>query len=173
MPLTAAQIATATGCPIGNVEAIWPLVVAALEEQGIRSDLVEVGTAATIAVETGIFLPIREKRAKRERQPDLWALQERYWPSGYYGRGLVQETWWENYHKDGKALGIDLVGNPDKALEFETSARILALRMKASGAAAAADGQDWRRVRRKINGGYTAWNDFNAIVCRMLEVLGV
>jgi hypothetical protein len=40
----------------------------------------------------------------------------RYYP--YYGRGLVQITWKENYEKFGKLLGIDLVTNPDLALDF-------------------------------------------------------
>lgn len=47
----------------------------------------------------------------------------RYHP--YYGRGLVQLTWLENYRKVGKFYGIDLVTNPDMAMEPALSARIL------------------------------------------------
>lgn len=43
----------------------------------------------------------------------------------YYGRGLVQITWKENYAKFSKLLGIDLVGNPDLALDWDTSLHIL------------------------------------------------
>jgi hypothetical protein len=47
----------------------------------------------------------------------------RYWP--YYGRGLVQLTWEENYRKMGTFLGIDLVGNPDLALELPHAVTIM------------------------------------------------
>lgn len=35
----------------------------------------------------------------------------------YYGRGLVQLTWYENYALMTKLLGVDLVVNPDLALD--------------------------------------------------------
>lgn len=43
----------------------------------------------------------------------------------YYGRGLVQLTWLSNYRKMGEALGLDLVANPDLALDPQVSVRIL------------------------------------------------
>ena len=43
----------------------------------------------------------------------------------YYGRGHVQLTWYENYEKFGKLLGIDLLNNPDLALDMNTSIRIM------------------------------------------------
>jgi hypothetical protein len=43
----------------------------------------------------------------------------------YYGRGHVQLTWMTNYQKMGDILGIDLVANPDLALDPTVSVRIL------------------------------------------------
>lgn len=43
----------------------------------------------------------------------------------YYGRGLVQLTWRENYEKQGARLGIDLLGNPDLALDPSYAANIM------------------------------------------------
>lgn len=43
----------------------------------------------------------------------------------YFGRGLVQLTWESNYLKAGTALGIDLVGKPELALDCSVSSRIL------------------------------------------------
>jgi putative chitinase len=43
----------------------------------------------------------------------------------YYGRGLVQLTWADNYKKMGKILGKDLYKNPDLALEPEISVEIM------------------------------------------------
>ncbi|WMT90178.1 hypothetical protein [Pelagibacterium sp. H642] len=47
----------------------------------------------------------------------------RYYP--FYGRGLVQLTWEDNYRRVGGFYGIDLVGHPDKAMEPALSVRIL------------------------------------------------
>jgi hypothetical protein len=43
----------------------------------------------------------------------------------WFGRGFVQLTWRENYEKLGEALGFDLVGNPDMALDPTIAAAIL------------------------------------------------
>ena len=49
----------------------------------------------------------------------------RYYP--YYGRGFVQITWKENYEKFSKLLGIDIVNDPDFALEPIVAVDILVL----------------------------------------------
>jgi hypothetical protein len=43
----------------------------------------------------------------------------------YYGRGDVQLTWYENYEKMGKLLGVPLLEEPELALVPEISARIM------------------------------------------------
>lgn len=43
----------------------------------------------------------------------------------FRGRGFVQLTGRANYAKASKKLGVDLVGNPDAALDAQTAARIL------------------------------------------------
>lgn len=43
----------------------------------------------------------------------------------YFGRGLVQLTWKNNYEKAGKRFGVDLVNHPEKALEMELAVKIL------------------------------------------------
>jgi putative chitinase len=60
---------------------------------------------ATIRWETmHTFLPIKEKRFNREKNPREAARQDRYWNTGYYGRGYVQITWQDNYRKVGEGL---------------------------------------------------------------------
>jgi hypothetical protein len=79
---------------------------------------------ATAYWESGrTFQPVKEKRAGR-LQAKLRTLQDRYWFTGFFGRGLVQITWEENYEKFG------IADNPDKALEPETAYEILSTGMK-------------------------------------------
>jgi predicted chitinase len=66
------------------------------------------------------FRPVREA---------FWLSEEwrrnnlRYYP--YYGRGYVQITWKNNYKKFSDILGIDLVNNPDQAMNPNISLFIL------------------------------------------------
>lgn len=43
----------------------------------------------------------------------------------YYGRGFVQLTWEANYRKASAVVGVDLVADPDRALELPIAAAIL------------------------------------------------
>lgn len=42
----------------------------------------------------------------------------------YYGRGLIQLIWSQNYKKIASIIGVDIYGNPDLALDTSTSAAI-------------------------------------------------
>lgn len=70
-----------------------------------------------------LFKPIKEIRAKPGTE--VWKMQNRYWDSGYYGRGFAQITWRKNYAKFSAILGVDLVGTPDQALDVDIAAKIL------------------------------------------------
>lgn len=43
----------------------------------------------------------------------------------FAGRGYVQLTWRDNYKRAGEKLGVDLVGNPDLAMNKDIAAMIL------------------------------------------------
>lgn len=82
---------------------------------------------------------------------------KRYYP--YFGRGFVQLTWLENYRKQGLRIGADLVNNPDKVLDVEISADILAWGMKHGDFTGKklsdyinAEKKDYINARRIING---------------------
>ena len=43
----------------------------------------------------------------------------------YRGRGYVQMTWHNNYLHAGAICGVDLVGNPDLALDYDIAAKVM------------------------------------------------
>lgn len=48
----------------------------------------------------------------------------------YAGRGYVQLTWKDNYRQMGKVLGVDLVNNPDRAMEPAIAYAIMSYGMR-------------------------------------------
>jgi hypothetical protein len=113
---------------------------------------------ATIAHETAwTFLPIKEYRAKKGSRG--YNNQNRYWLSGYYGRGYVQLTWDYNYIKAGKKLGQPLATNPALALRNDIAFQILTYGMhegwftgKKLSDYINAKTKDYKNARRIING---------------------
>jgi predicted chitinase len=77
----------------------------------------------------------------------------------YYGRGFVQLTWKENYRKMSPVCGVDLVKNPEKALELKNCVEILFFGMingsftgKKLSDYFNQNKEDWFNARRIING---------------------
>ena len=101
--------------------------------------------------------PIKEYRAKAGTHH--YTVQNKYWGSGYYGRGYVQLTWDYNYKKFGSLLGVDLLGNPDQALRPDIAGKIICLGMakglftgKGLNNYFTSSSSDWTNARRIING---------------------
>ncbi len=178
MPLTPDQIAVATRSPLHAVVSNWPLIRMALDEKGILTNLVEVAAAATIAIETArTFRPINEYGGPAyftrmyEHRRDLGNVLPGD-GARYHGRGYIQITGRGNYRAFSQAAGAPLEDHPEMALEPVTSARILASYFQTRRVDVAANAQDWRKVRRLVNGGYNGWDEFNEAVCALLEAIG-
>lgn len=77
----------------------------------------------------------------------------------YRGRGFVQLTGKANYAEASKALGIDLVNNPELAADPANAAKISTWFWKRSGAGAAAREGDLKASRKRINGGLNGMAD--------------
>ncbi len=180
MSLTCREIATALKAPLEAVETHWPLLVSALRERGIRSDLVEIAVAATVNVETARrFAPIHEFGG-RDPQAYFTKHYEGRRDLGnvaagdgalFHGRGFIQITGRANYREAGKLLGLPLEANPDMVLDPEVSARILANFFLTRHIDMAANAQDWDKVRTRVNGGSNGLEDFRKDVRSLLEVL--
>ena len=101
-------------------------IVAAFEQYG-DGDQRKLAYILALSYHESRLKPIKEIRAKQGTE--VWYIQEKYWGSGYYGRGFVQITWKDNYAKFSKILGVDLVGNPDLALDSDIAAKIAVIGM--------------------------------------------
>jgi putative chitinase len=73
----------------------------------------------------------------------------------FKGRGYVQLTGRDNYKRIGTQLGVDLVGNPDKANDPLTAGLILAkfIKNKEADVRAALAKKDLKTARKLVNGG--------------------
>ena len=183
-------IASILGAPLANVEANWPLIQGALIAAGIGSQLVQVAALATLGVEAdkpGVnnprdFTPCRESWAKG-MTPEAY-FTKMYWDNlhvrhmlgnlspkdayTYFGRGFLQLTGRDNYHLFGERNGIDLLANPDLALDPAISARLFADYFVLKNVAQAAEARDWFRVRTRVNGGSNGWDRFSELVNQLL-----
>jgi putative chitinase len=72
----------------------------------------------------------------------------------YKGRGPIQLTGRANYRAAGKALGIDLEGNPARAKDPDVAFRIAGWYWSSRNLNTYADAGNFREVTRRINGGY-------------------
>lgn len=77
----------------------------------------------------------------------------------YRGRGDIQLTGKTQYADMGKKLGVDLVNNPDLAMDPKYSAQIAVQHWKGSGADKAAMAGDIDRARKLTNGGTNGLED--------------
>lgn len=59
----------------------------------------------------------------KERGSESYLRSKRYYP--YIGYGYVQLTWEDNFRRVGKLIGVDLLKNPEKALEKDIASEIL------------------------------------------------
>lgn len=108
----------------GNADTLAYALATAYHETGGRMVPVREGFASTDAGARRAVLNLAKKRGPNT------AVAKYAKPAGphghvYYGRGLVQLTWLENYAKSSADAGVDLVKYPDKIMAPEIGARVL------------------------------------------------
>lgn len=154
------QMLTGTSRP--NVTTNLPNVLTALRAKAMVDRPMILVTLATIYVETGQFDPIPEGISQYNTSPggqpfDLYNGRMGNGPNGamYKGRGFIQLTGHDNYRDIGAAIGVDLVNNPDLALDPVIAATILAefLKRAENTIRFALAGQDLTSAREAVNGG--------------------
>jgi predicted chitinase len=80
----------------------------------------------------------------------------------YKGRGPIQLTGRANYRKAGEALGLNLEANPEQVVYHDIGCLVAAwfwADKKLNELADEASEDAFRRITRRINGGYNGWQD--------------
>jgi putative chitinase len=77
----------------------------------------------------------------------------------FIGRGMLQVTGREDYDRYGKTLGIDMVADPELAIDPRYTLKIAALEWDAKQCNSDADEDSIRKVTKKINGGLVGLAD--------------
>mgnify|MGYP001440910347 CR=1 FL=1 len=155
---------------IGAIGAAWRRLAVGEDPRGLAYCL------ATAFHETaGTMRAVRETLARSDAEAvarldrafaagRLPQVRRPYWrPDAdgrtWYGRGLVQITHKANYERLSEATGVDLVSDPDRALELDVAAAVLVAGMVRglfSGRRLSEffDGttEDWTGARRIVNG---------------------
>ena len=156
--------------------AYLPHLAQAMAERGITTPRRKAAFLAQLALESGELRWMEEiaSGAAYEGRTDLGNTQ----PGDgvrYKGRGPIQLTGRANYRAAGKALGIDLENNPQRAAEPDVGFRIAAWFWNSRDLNALADAgtvEAFREITRRINGGYNGWEQRLAYWRRAQSVLG-
>jgi putative chitinase len=77
----------------------------------------------------------------------------------YRGRGYIQITGKDGYRQTGLRAGLDLVANPEKAIETEHALRVACAFWKWKDLNPLCDQRKFEEVTRRINGGLIGYDD--------------
>ena len=165
-----------------GVATYWPLIEQALTLEGINTPRVRAGVAATVGVEVYGFTPVAElpsgANGGTRGDPQHFSNYEPGTRKGkilgntksgdgyrYRGRGFIQLTGRYNYRVYGQRVHLNLEKHPDQALDPAIAARVLASYFRhRPGLVEACEQENWREVRRLVNGGYNGWDRFQELV---------
>lgn len=155
-----------------RASAFFAPLTAAMGEFGIDSPARQAAFLAQVGHESGQLRYVRElaSGAAYEGRRDLGNVVA---GDGvrYKGRGLIQITGRANYKECGRALGLDLVANPELLEEPLNACRSAAWFWNSRGLNALADEGDQRAITRRINGGYNGLDDRLALFAVAERVL--
>lgn len=169
--MTVEQLAKATGATQANAQRFLKPLLAAMERFQINTPVRQAAFLATVSVESARLTTTEEGLYYRDahrlariypRAFKTPAEASKYVANpkglgqllyqGYWGRGLIQLTWKDNYKKAGDALGFDYVKNPDLVAQPAHAALTAAWYWQTNGCNEAADKEDMRAVTRLVNG---------------------
>lgn len=146
----------------------------AMHEFHINSPIRQAAFIAQIAHESGELRYVEEiaSGTAYEGRKDLGNTQ----PGDgmrFKGRGLIQITGRNNYAECGKALGVDLITNPELLETNDLACRSAAWFWASRGLNDLADRGDFERITKRINGGLNGYQERLVYHARAKMALGV
>lgn len=174
--MTPQQLASATGARIDRATAFLPHIEAAMAEFGIDTPARQSAFLAQIGHESGGLRYTTEiwgptpAQARYEGRKDLGNVRPGD-GSRFRGRGLIQTTGRDNYNATGRALGIDLLANPELLAKPVWAARSAGWYWQSRKLNALADTKDFLALTKRINGGTNGLDDRLALYAAAQAVL--
>lgn len=156
--------------------AYVPHLNAAMAEFEINNPLREAAFLAQIAHESGELRYARELASGEAYDTGTLAARLGNTPEDdddgrrYKGRGLIQVTGTDNYRDCGAALGVDLLGAPERLEEPSLACRSAGWFWRSRGLNALADKGDFLLITKRVNGGTNGWASRLAYYSRAKEV---
>jgi len=90
----------------------------------------------------------------------------------FHGRGIIQLTGRELYDNCGKAIGADLINQPNLLVRASLCCSVGGVVLEQKGLNALADSKDYDTMTKRINGGLIGLDDRKAKIAKALSVLG-
>lgn len=158
--ITGAQLQSIMPFAKARIPAFIEPLNGAMHEFHINSPLRQAAFIAQIAHESGELRYVEEIASgiAYEHRKDLGNTQ----PGDgmkFKGRGLIQITGRNNYHECGKALGVDLITNPELLETNDLACRSAAWFWASRGLNDLADRGDFERITKRINGGLNGYQE--------------
>lgn len=159
--------------PLARAERMLPHLNTAMKENGIDTPKKAAAFLAQLAHESGELRYFEElaSGSAYEGRRDLGNTQ----PGDgvrFKGRGPIQLTGRANYEAAGKALGLDLVNNPELATRPDVAFKVAGWYFKSRGLNELAEKGDFQEITRRINGGTNGAADRNAKYAVALQAMG-
>lgn len=172
--ITGAQLQSIMPFAKARIPAFVAPLNAAMQEFHINSPIRQAAFIAQIAHESGELRYVEEIASgiAYEYRKDLGNTQ----PGDgmkFKGRGLIQITGRNNYHECGKALGVDLITNPELLETNDLACRSAAWFWASRGLNDLADRGDFERITKRINGGLNGYQERLVYHARAKMALGV
>ncbi len=156
-----------------RAERLLPYLNKAMVEGGITTPKRKAAFLAQLAHES-VGLTAFEEYASGAAYEGRKVLGNIYPGDGvrYKGRGPIQLTGRSNYRAAGRALGIDLEGNPKRAADIDVGFRVAVWFWNSRNLNAYADARNFDTITYRINGGYNGKASRDTYYARARSVLG-
>ncbi len=152
-----------------TAETCYDAIAIALAQADVLTNNTLIGALATVRTEVGrSYLPVREDITEAQANKNYNGRMGNRPNSNdgyiYRGGGFIQLTGRNNYTR------YSLASNPDKILEVGISAKILVQYFIDHNVIQACDNQDWKLVRKLVNGGLTGYSTFVSIINQFISI---